>query len=100
MRDELDRLRRAVDEATEQAIAAECALEEARGVERVATAARQTAEGERNATVARLTEARAALDARLGIALVVRPPAPPPVPRHPAPITDEVYEDDDDPVRG
>jgi outer membrane protein TolC len=93
---ELDRLRLAVDEATAQVIAAECELETARGVEREAAAARQTAEGERNAAGARLTEARAALDARLGIVT-----APPPVrfavPAPPAPVGD--YEDDDDPVR-
>jgi hypothetical protein len=92
---ELDRLRLAVDEATAQVIAAECDLETARGVEREAAAARVTAEGFRNAVGARLTEARAALDARLGI--VTAPPpvrfaAPPP-----APVGD--YDDDDDPVR-
>lgn len=107
MKDELDRLRRAVDEATSEVIAAECALEEARGIERVATAGRQATEGARNAAVTRLTEARSALDARLGIRLVAQPlltrntlgagvltasttPAPP-VPE---------WEDDDDPVRG
>jgi hypothetical protein len=107
MRDELDALRRAVDEATSEVIAAECALEEARGIERVATAGRQTAEGARNAAVAKLTEARAVLDARLGIRLVSQP-----LPTRatvgagvltasttPAPAVPE-WEDDDDPVRG
>jgi hypothetical protein len=92
---ELDRLRLAVDEATAQVIAAECDLETARGVEREAAAARAVAEGVRNAAMARLTEDRWALDARLGIVT-----APPPVrfaPVPPAPVGD--YEDDDDPVR-
>lgn len=108
MKAELDALRRAIDEATEHVIIAEVALDEARGVERVATANRQTAEAERNAAVSRLTEARAALDARLGIP-PVRLVAVPQLPgrlaeglvpeRHPAPVVVEAWEDDDDPVR-
>lgn len=107
MKAELEALRRAIDEATEHVIAAECALDEARGVERVATAARQAAEAERNAAVARLTEARAALDAKLGIGPVRMVAAPLPVPpvvarTTPAPappVAEEPWEDDDDPVR-
>jgi hypothetical protein len=93
---ELDRLRLAVDEATAQVIAAECDLETARGVEREAAAARVTAEGYRNAVGARLTEARAALDARLGI-VTAPPPSRFAVPAPPVPVAD--YDDDDDPVR-
>lgn len=107
MKAELDALRRAIDEATDHVITVECALDEARGVERVATAARQTAEADRNAAVARLTEARTALDARLGITPVrlvsATLPVPPVVARtvvgvDPS-VADEPYEDDDDPVR-
>jgi hypothetical protein len=94
---ELDRLRLAVDEATAQVIAAECDLETARGVEREAAAARAVSEGVRNAAGARLTEARAALDVRLGIGAVRELPVRallPPI----LPVVGD-YEDDDDPVR-
>src|SRR6185436_18374566 len=66
MRGELDRLRLAVDEATTALIAAECDLDAARTIEHEASAVRVGAEGVRNAAVARLNEARTALDRRLG----------------------------------
>jgi hypothetical protein len=95
---ELDRLRLAVDEATAQVIAAECDLETVRGVEREAAAARAVSEGVRNAAGARLTEARAVLDARLGI--VTAPPILVRTVAGPGPVETVVaWEDDDDPVR-
>jgi hypothetical protein len=101
MRDELDRLRLAVDEATTALIAAECDLDAARTIEQEASAVRVGAEGVRNAAVSRLNEARMALDRRLGIqggptvreAPAVRTGSVPPAPPLPT-----GWEDDDDPV--
>lgn len=99
----LRNLRSAVDAATDELVAADESLERARLLEQEAVAARSAAEATRSAALAKLTEARAELDKRLGIgptAPVMRT-APVPVP---AVLRVELppgpgHADDDDPVR-
>lgn len=99
MRADLDRLRLAVDEATTHLIVAECDLDAARNVEREASVARVSTEAVRNAAVTRLSEARSALDRRLGIQGPATVAAAAPMgPAAPAPALPTGWEDDDEPV--
>lgn len=105
MKEELEKLRADVDAATSAVIAAEVELATFRRIEEAAVRERVAAEAARNGAVSQLAAARAALDARLGIRLVAQPlPVPPVVAatvpeRHPAPMVEPAWEDDDDPVR-
>lgn len=104
MKDELDALRRAVDEATSRVIETECDLEEARKVAEDAAAYQRAKEGLRDDAVKALTQARAALDAKLGLRIVAAPLPVPAVlraatPTPPMPDLDPLPVDDDEPVR-